>query len=902
MRDASRRSIRPAIGTALAALCLAQGATAQSAPPAAPEAASPDQAPEEIVVTGTLIRGIKKPVGAQTIDVSKAEVAAIGAVSTDQLLANIPQVSNFFNTLPAIGSGTGNQIQVNRPNLRNLPGGNAASGAATLILVDGHRVVGAGVLQSAVDPDIVPPGAIERVEIVTDGGSSTYGADAIGGVINFITKSHVEGVQTEQRYGFADGYSSIDVTGTVGHDWGTGSAFVSYDYTTHDALYGRDRDYVKSIDWRTGIPTGRQCPLSNIAIGSTFYAAPAFLPGTANVCDLGKNGTIYPWEERHSVFAGLTQDVNDWIKFDLRGFYTERKDIANQGPGTATVNVSPSNPFYRDMPGASGATQTAEFDLSPISGNALLVQTNKFDEWGITPTVTADLGGDWELRGMFNYGQSDTSYFLHGLNQTLLTQYANNSTISTAINPYDIAATPNKNLINNIQNWSDAGEGDATLTDVRVIGDGSLFSLPGGTVHGAAGIEYLRDSFSSRSGQFPIGQLSSLPFNSYTRDDKSAFAEVQIPVFGGDFTFPGVNSLSISASGRYDYYSDFGHTANPRIGVTYKPVDWINLRGNWGTSFNAPTAVDQLGALNTTVLAENFFVIDPPGGVPHQPGDYAIALQGSRANLRPQTADTRSFGFDIDPPFVPGLTASASYYYIDFFGVLGSAPVFNPPVFFANFPGFYILNPTKAQIAAFAAQAPGGLAQVQPFLAPNGPHVYELLDYRKTNLGDAKISGIDWSLRYSHDTDFGSVDATISGNNLLKDYQDSGPGTVWANQIATGNSLFRFALTVGANIGDLRAQLTVNHSQGYNVVEAANLPQTHVDSFDIVNLFFRYDLDDSGLPWTKKMSVTLNIGNVFDTDPPVYKLAGAAPGGIGGGFANGQTLGRLFQFGIAKDF
>jgi iron complex outermembrane receptor protein len=247
---------------------------------------------------------------------------------------------------------------------------------------------------------------------------------------------------------------------------------------------------------------------------------------------------------------------------------------------------------------------------------------------------------------------------------------------------------------------------------------------------------------------------------------------------------------------------------------------------------------------------------------------------------------------------VPGLKASVTYYYIDFFGSLGSPPFTDPNLFFPNYPSFYVLNPTPAQTLAFAAQAPGGVANVASLLA-GGQKIYELIDARKTNLGDAKISGLDWSIEYSHDTDFGSVDAAISGNNLLKDYLNKGPATTYINQIGFGASLFRFAATVGANIGNLRAQATLNHSQGYNVIESTNLPQTHVGSFNVVNLFFKYDLDGTG--WSKDMSLSLGIDNLFDENPPVYKQYGTIPGS-GGGYTNGATLSRLVQIGFSKKF
>jgi iron complex outermembrane receptor protein len=174
----SNRIARLLVGAAGIAL-LPQVASAQDADKAAKE-------DEAIVVTGTLIRGAT-PVGSNAITLGQATLEKVAPQSSNDLLATIPQVTNYFNRVPLADLSVAvNQIQIARPNLRNISG-NSASSSGTLILVDGHRVATAGVNQASVDPDIVPIGAIERVEVVTEGGSATYGADAVAGTINFIT-------------------------------------------------------------------------------------------------------------------------------------------------------------------------------------------------------------------------------------------------------------------------------------------------------------------------------------------------------------------------------------------------------------------------------------------------------------------------------------------------------------------------------------------------------------------------------------------------------------------------------------------------------------------------------------------------------------------------------------------
>ncbi|RRN60647.1 TonB-dependent receptor plug domain-containing protein, partial [Caulobacter sp. 602-1] len=91
---------------------------------------------------------------------------------------------------PAVSASFGQPIA--QTNLRGL---GASGGTPPLVLLNGHRVVGAGILQTYVDPTVIPPGIIDRVEVIPDGGSSIYGSDAIGGVVNLITRKRDTGAE-----------------------------------------------------------------------------------------------------------------------------------------------------------------------------------------------------------------------------------------------------------------------------------------------------------------------------------------------------------------------------------------------------------------------------------------------------------------------------------------------------------------------------------------------------------------------------------------------------------------------------------------------------------------------------------------------------------------------------------
>lgn len=889
------------IGIAPGALTLALfalGQTAAQAQEAKGEAQSTDDTvTQEIIVTGTLLRGVAGPVGSNQIVVDEKQVAASGATNSNELLATIPQVTNLFNTVPSSKlAATQTAVQIVRPNLRNLTP-DTGSSSSTLVLFDGHRVAGVGVTQSAVDPDLIPAGAIERVEVVTDGGSATYGADAVGGVINFITRKRFDGLKVDARYGFADDYWTVDASVTAGKDWGSGSLFASYSFQENNSIFGRDRDFIRQVDWNSAdlTPIGRQCAASNVAVGSTRYAYPNLTTPGYNACDSSDDQSFVPKAVRDGAIVGLHQELSDAVTVDVRAFYGERR-TTSRSPLRADATLTSANPYYLAAAANPVANQTVSFNLDAVLGSDAASQGTAFQEWGANAEFTADIDSNWQLRTLFNYSRSNSTYYAVALDPIALAAAGSSSDPNMAVNFYDPAATSNLDLVRALANYETAGQGRDELFNARTILEGRLFALPGGDVRLAAGYEYLDDAFKQRLSpvEDPVrGAIKTQPYTGYNRDVHSIFGELQVPLFGPGNRRPFLYSLVVSGSLRYDHFSDFGSTTNPKIAVTWKPAAWAALRGNYSTSFNAPSPVDQLGSLRNRITIYPFNPFVRPGDSPNVIG--ALVLQGSLPNLKPQTARTLSFGGDLDPTFVPGLHISANYYKVKFENLLGT-PSTNSLIF-SNFPDNISTNInglSEAELRAFAALAPNGASVLEPILA-GGRGIYETVNFLTGNYGTLRVDGIDFVVNYRHPVSFGLIDASISGNRTLSRKSQVSATAPVVDALAYDVSPLQLQASLGANIGRLRAQATLNHSQGYDVVRTTTLPQDHVGDFNTVNLFFKYDMPgDSKL--LKDLSITLNVNNAFDQDPPVYKLS------TQNGYANGFTLGRLVMFGISKQF
>jgi iron complex outermembrane recepter protein len=891
---------------------LSQPAFAQNAP----QSAEAEESNDDIVVTGTLIRGIA-PVGAQTITLGQDRLEETGAISTNELLASLPQVSNYFNTVPAADLAIAvNQIQISRPNIRSISGNNAAS-SATLILVDGHRIATAGVNQASVDPEAIATGAIERVDVVTEGGSATYGADAVAGTINFVTLRKFDGVKIGGSIGFAKGYKQYDASATVGKAWDTGSVYLSYTYAHSDPLYGSQRDYIRNLDYSRQPYVGldRNCNTPNVSLigqGFGFNITPPITLINSR-CDLSDTSTRVPEIERHGLTAGFSQELDSKTKVDIRAFYTQRDSRARSdlngivglgagNPARAQVPATPAGvvlPTTGTIPGTSfvvpvsSFAPTVGFNLAPLLGPNSARADTFYTIYGANIELTRSIGENWEVRGLFNWSESNTRYDLTNINNARLVAAGNGTTAATAFNPFNLSSN-NPALIADLIDNEIAGQAKDSIVQARLIASGSLFEMPAGEVKLAVGAEYFHDRLDRRfQTDIRIGTLSTFPFTSYSRSVKSLFGEVFVPLLSnGD----GGTMLEASAAVRHDKYSDFGKTTNPKFGLTFTPFSGVKLRGNWGTSFTAPTPLDKLGEATNTFSAFPIAAFVRPGDTP-VPGSFTLASQGSRPNLQPQTAKTWSVGLDIAPEGT-GLRASISYFDVNFSNILGT-PTAGVGIF-TNFPTAVITNGngglSAAQLQSLYSVAPNAQSVI---LGLAGAPVYEYVDFRVGNFGRVHVKGLDFGLGYKLDVGSGALDFDLYGVRQLSRIQQPAPGAPTINQLRTGEvSKLQLQTSLGFSMGGALAKLTWNHSQGYNLqAPTTSVPvQTRVSSFNTVDAFLKYDFKNEGI--LNDLTLSLTVRNLLNQDPPV--LLRNQPNETG--YANGFTIGRTFIIGLSKKF
>lgn len=354
-----------------AALLSSTAAFAQDA--AEEDAASADQT---IVVTGSLIRNPNLSASAPVATIGAQELELRQSNNAEEVLRTLP------GAVPSIGSsvnnGNGGSSYVN---LRGL-GSNR-----NIVLLDGNRIVPAD-LVGRVDLNNIPLALVQRTDVLTGGASSTYGADAISGVVNFITKQDFAGMEatvSEQITQRGDGnVFRADLTLGANFDDGRGNAVLSLGYQNQKEVYfGGDRPFstltLESYDefYVAGQGSSTASP-SALDIGGGRSRRQITADGT-NISPFYSAFNFNPYNvfqtpfERFNMYGQARYEVADNIEVYARGMYsnnTVETIIAPSGVFGSSVTVPVSNPF---MTAAQRTYLCANADTNTgVAGNQTL--------------------------------------------------------------------------------------------------------------------------------------------------------------------------------------------------------------------------------------------------------------------------------------------------------------------------------------------------------------------------------------------------------------------------------------------------------------------------------------------------------------------------------------------------
>ena len=445
---------------------------------------------------------------------------------------------------------------------------------------------------------------------------------------------------------------------------------------------------------------------------------------------------------------------------------------------------------------------------------------------------------------------------------------------------------------------------DLWSIDAKV--DGSLISIPGGDVMVALGGHYRAEDFSSSGGPFE---------RAANREVFAAYGEVLIPIVGRNNAVGGIQRLELNLSGRIENYSDFGSTADPKIGVLWSPVESLSLRSSYSTSFNPP-ALGRVGAQDFTgSLFPTGFLNAVLGLTPADPSIANVTelvVGGTDNNLREETSETFTVGFGFSRSSKRAdFQLRLDYFDVSFKNRINSTPIpenrntfdavniafLNPSLFP---PGTIIFNPTQNEIDNTLAgfDLPIG----NPFgLDPSTTEIINLVSVER-NLGATNVRGLDFDASTSFEVGEGELSFGVGGSYLFEFSEQATSSTPSIDSVDTAfNPVdFRARSRIQYSSKNVVTSMFVNYTDGY--FEDGSINSIEVDSFVTVDLSVSYDLSDllcrSGCSASR---IQLSAVNLFDEQPPA--LAGAPDLGIFGYDAtNASPLGRFLAIDLRVGF
>jgi len=871
----------------------AQATTSASAQP--PESSSASSAIDrEIIVTGSRIRGVA-PVGSSVIAVGREDITSTSAVTTSEIFRNIPQVVNVGIQESNRGAqgGSGNITYASSVNLRGI------GPFATLTLIEGHRVVGGGTQGLFVDPSVIPITALERVEVVPDGASAIYGSDAVAGVVNLILRRNLNGVELNARMGVADNYTTRQLGGAVGKVWDTGQIMLTGEYSYHSALNSQDRAYSRSDLRPFGGPDFRStnCNPGNIVTGGVSYAIPtggvtpanraALVPGTTNRCEVGGYSDMIPEIEKVGGVLTFRQELGPSITVSADGFYYKRTFLREAAVTAQALTVPRSNAFYVTPPGTNPNSVSVAYFFGNDLGNTLGFNGTSESYQG-NFGIDIKLPSEWNLDLGLSYGHNEDIAYNYGPNPAALSAALASSNPATAFNAFGGANSPA--VIAAISNYVTLGApGENQLLQLQAKIDGPLFVLPGGDVRVAIGGEYNKIDVTAGSLVGPVGALTGTS-SSFSRNVKSAYAEILIPIFGAENETTGLRRLTLNLAGRYDKYSDVGETWNPKVGLNWEPFQGLKFRGNWGTSFRAP-ALTNLVSINASLSGQSYS--DPLSPTGFTPG---YAINEGNLDLRPEEATTWSIGADINPTQLPGFSANISYFNVDYRGqitaLLGDLTILQRE---ALYPGLITRNPTPAQVAALLARLP---VRGVPL-----PAVGVLIDARPNNLGVSKVDGIDFTLNYRVTTESaGSFGLGLNGIWYARYQVAQSANAPLIERIGFINFPTKYNLRGNLNWqkGPIDTTVYVNHVPSYT--NNSITPAQRIDAWTTVDFNLAFNIEPGDNSWNRGMTFSINVQNLFDRDPPFASLPATVIQSGGFDIQQANPFGRLITAGVSLKF
>ena len=840
----------------------------------------------KIEITGSRLSQTDIETARPVTVITREQIELSGFETVAQVLQSTPY--NSFGSFRETSGYANGQAVVNNISLRGL------GSQRTLLLLDGRRISGTGGSGgAAANLNQIPLAIVERVDILRDGASAIYGSDAIGGVVNIITRKDFDGVNLSFTSGKPDtkGGEYIAATITGGTSNSKGNTFFTVQHYGQHPSYWRDTEWSHAYNYES---------YSSFGFPGTFYS-PYFGYMADSRCPEVPVGGVGLYGNDGAYQNQLSDDGTN-SNPDYPNSYTWYP-YSKSYAGTAYADWSFCGYDYAQdiimLPRAkrNGVLLKSTYDISPdVTMNAvLMISQNDADSryagtpvTGPYPTMSADnpnhpligmgydcsvmdcLGATVFIRTVPNGTRDNTVVsniqdlrlgfegvlnILGGLEWEFNLQVMNNDIDNMTINLvnkpllqkaiddglldiFGVHGTPLSALASTMQqfNHTKLYQADLKSTQGDFITKFDIGELRGGPIGMVLGAEYNHLAFDQINDPASKAQLIAGTAGGDNvqadRSRKSVFFELGLP-----FT----EKIEMSLAGRHDTYSSAGIGGNfsPQITFAYRPVDWILLRGTYGEGFRV-AAMTQLYGERSESYPSGIDVVGCANGKGFCASTQYRTLYGGNPVLKPELSDHWTMGIVLSP--LPELTMQIGFWHTDFTDLISTSSIQRE------------FNAEAAGDVNYVTRCPaGGIPG-----CPDGAVDY--ISLQVNNFAGVEAEGLDFDLTYIIDTEnAGRFDIGISGAKYTKYIVQSYPESPRIEyQGEMGLPDLRMNPHIYWGKGDWNVALTGFYTAGQS--EVIGNTTYDVGGHYEVNMQVEYQL-----PWDA--SVAFGATNLMNTGP-----------------------------------
>jgi iron complex outermembrane receptor protein len=535
---------------------------------------------ERIEVTGSHIKRIDVEGVSPVVTVTRKDIEKTGYNAIADVIRDL-SVNSFGSARETSGSNAAGVAEVD---LRGLGSSN------TLVLLNGQRLPSDAV-SGAVDLNLIPMAAVERIEILKDGASAIYGSDALGGVVNIITRKDFKGSQVSMTQTLPEmkGGAKSEISLVNGVNSENFNMVNVLQYRDNKVVYSRDRFWDNNVSL-SGSPGSYQNAGAKWHADPNCPASQIVHQPNGDFCGFTTSdySTQLPALQQLGLLSEMNLQATSKLKFVARLGGTQKKVQWSYAPSPGNFKIPASvagtlGPGGTSLPGTTaGQDLLVKYRLSDLGTRDQEVNTLAYN---VLLGGTYEVAPDWNVEVNASHNKVDTKD--NGVNGYALQAALDSAIASGKYNPFATGSA--KGSIDNTR-YNPYEHQISQLSGVEIKSSGELAKWEAGPLGLAVGGNFFFEKFEDNADDQTIANKvfgNSGSSGGGQRDTRSAYSELSIPL---------LKSLELQLAARYDHYSDFGDTANPKAAVLYHASPSVLIRGSVGTGFKAPRMQDLYAA------------------------------------------------------------------------------------------------------------------------------------------------------------------------------------------------------------------------------------------------------------------------------------------------------------------